>query len=122
VRLGSLIRYHLLFVAMNLGWALLYLIGAIDMYAFLLLVVFTSFRVSGTYVLCTVMRRPFNGNDLGVFLFVAAIFAARYAGSTFAVGPLELQHALPYLACLYMGVRNMQDFLRHYPELRPTAK
>ena len=92
------------------------------MYAFLLVLVFTSFRICGTYVLFTIVRRPFNGNDLGIVLFIAATFAAHYSGLSLAIGPFSLQNALPYLACLYMGARNLRDFLRHYPELRPTAK
>jgi phosphatidylglycerophosphate synthase len=122
VRLGGLMRYHLLFVAMGAGWAALYLLGAIDVYAFLLTIVCTSFRISGTYVLFTIVKRRFDGNDLGVMAWIAVTFAAHYLLPSVAVGTLTPQHALPYLACLYMVGRNLVDFSRHYAELRPAAR
>ena len=121
-RLGRLIRYHLLFVAMGTGWAALYLLGAIDMYAFLLAVVFTSFRICGTYVLFTIVKRRFDGNDAGIAAFIAAAFAAHYLLPGATLGGLTLASALAYLACLYMVGRNLADLSRHYPELRPTAR
>jgi phosphatidylglycerophosphate synthase len=120
VRLGRLIRYHLLFVAMGFGWGVLYLMGAIDVYAFLLALVFTSFRISGTYVLFTLTRRAYGGNDWGVLLFIAATFAAHSIGAQLGGSPVA--GALPYFACLYMLTRNLLDFSSHFRELRPTAQ
>jgi hypothetical protein len=122
VRLGPLIRYHMVFVAMVAGWAALYLLGAIDVYTFLLTIVFTSFRISGTYVLFTIVKRRFGGNDAGILLWIAATFAAHYLLEPLALGPLPLRDALPYLACAYMLARNLVDFSRHYAELRPTVR
>jgi phosphatidylglycerophosphate synthase len=121
VRLGRLIRYHLLFVAMGTGWAALYLLGVIDVYAFLLAVVFTSFRICGTYVLSTIVKRRYGGNDPGIALWIAATFAAHYLPAT-ALGPFTLPGALPYLACLYLIGRNLADLAVHYPELRPAPR
>lgn len=122
VRLGGLIRRHLIFVAMGAGWVGLYLLSAIDLYTFLLAVVITSFRISGTYVLFTVVGRRFGGNDVGVLAFIAATFAAHYLLDPVQLGPVTLQVLLPYLACAYMVARNLTDLSRHYAELKPTTR
>ncbi len=119
-RLGGLMRYHLLFVVMGAGWAALYLLRVIDTYAFLLAVIFTSFRVCGTYVLFTIVKRRYGGNDLGIMAFIAAIFVAHYLLPSVQLGTVPLEHALPYLACVYMFGRNLADFSHHYAELKPA--
>jgi phosphatidylglycerophosphate synthase len=116
VRLGKWLRYHLLFVAMLSGFGALYLMHAIDVYAFALAVVCVSFRISGTYVLFTLVRRPFGGNDVGIWLWLAAVFGAHFLLPGDPVASL-----LAYLACLYMVTRNLYDFSRHYRELKPTT-
>jgi hypothetical protein len=121
VRLGSLVRYHLIFVAYGAGWAALYLLGAIDVYAFLLAVVFTSFRICGTYVLFTIVRRRFGGGDLGIALLIAAAFGVRFLMDQQASATHTLQSLLPYLACAYAIGRNLADFSRHYSELRSST-
>jgi phosphatidylglycerophosphate synthase len=121
VRLGKLMRYHATFVAMCAGFALLYLLHAIDVYAFVLALVCTSFRISGTYVLSTIVHRRFDGNDFGIAFWLVLLFAANFALPAIALGPVSLAGALPYAACVYMVARNMLDFSRHYRELKPTA-
>jgi cardiolipin synthase len=120
-RLGKLLRYHGIFVVMCGGFAALYLLRAIDLYAFVLALVCTSFRISGTYVLSTIVHRRFNGNDLGVIAWLVALFAAHFALPPIALGPLTLTGILPWAACAYMVARNLVDFSRHYRELKPTA-
>jgi cardiolipin synthase len=123
VRLGKLMRYHAIFVAMCAGFGVLYLTHAINLYAFVLAIVCTSFRVSGTYVLFTVVRRRYDGNDWGVWAFLAALFAAHFVAPLFTphlVSP-SLVAALPYMACAYMVARNFMDISRHYRELKPSA-
>jgi phosphatidylglycerophosphate synthase len=122
-RLGGLMRRHLIFVAMGAGWGALYLLHAIDVYAFLLAVIFTSFRICGTYVLFTIVKRRYDGHDFGVVAFIAAVFAAHYLPSApVAFGSLTLPAALTYLACAYMIGRNLWDLSGHYAELKPTAR
>lgn len=116
VRLGKRMRHHLLFVVMCAGFGALYLMHAIDVYAFALAIVCASFRISGTYVLFTLVRRPYDGNDAGIWLWLAALFAAHFALPGFALTPF-----LPYLACFYMVARNLLDFSRHYRDLKPTT-
>jgi phosphatidylglycerophosphate synthase len=120
VRLGKLLRYHLLFVVMCSGLGLLYWLGAIDTYAFALVLTFVSFRISGTYVLFTIVRRRYDGNDWGVLAWLAAMFAG-YFMAPISLGPFTLQALLPYLACVYMVGRNMRDFSQYYGVLKPSA-
>jgi phosphatidylglycerophosphate synthase len=122
VRLGKLMRYHALFVVMGAGFAALYLLRAIDVYAFALTIVCASFRISGTYVLFTLVRRPFNGNDAGIWFWLAALYAAHFVLPLLGVQlPGALTALLPYLACIYMVTRNLIDFSRHYRELKPNT-
>ena len=121
VRLGKLIRYHLLFVAMCSSFGLLYYLGALDLYAFALALTFVSFRISGTYVLFTIVKRRYDGNDWGVFAWLAAMFAGMFIPPV-ALGPFTLQALLPYFACAYMGARNLYDFSQYYGVLRPGAR
>lgn len=122
VRLGRLIRYHLLFVAMSAGFGALYLLHAIDLYAFALTLTFVSFRICGTYVLFTIVKRRYDGNDWGVFAWLALMFAAHFLLAPIPLGPFSLQALLPYFACAYMVARNLLDFSQYYGVLKPTAR
>ncbi len=113
---------HLIFVAMGAALAGFYLLGAIDVYAFLLTLVFMSFRISGSYVLFTILHRPFNGNDYGIVAFLCAIAAAHVAMPEATVLGLSLGSSLAYLASAYMFARNMIDFMQHYRTLHPVAR
>ena len=121
VRLGKLMRYHLTFVAMCSAFGLLYYLGAIDLYAFALALTFVSFRICGTYVLFTIVKRHFNGNDWGVFAWLAAMFAGMLVPPVM-LGPFSLQALLPYFASVYMVARNLYDFSLYYGVLRPGAR
>jgi phosphatidylglycerophosphate synthase len=118
---GFRLDRHLVFVGLGGALAGLYLWGVIDVYAFLLTLVFTSFRISGTYVLCTIIKKPYAGTDHGITAFLVAIGAAHLALPGADVLGLPLPAALAYLACLYMFTRNMLDFARHYRDLRPRV-
>jgi len=120
VRLGKLLRYHLLFVVMCSSFGLLYWIGAIDTYAFALGLTLVSFRIAGTYVLFTIVRRRYDGNDWGVLAWLAAMFAGHFM-APIALGPFTLQALLPYFACVYMVGRNLLDFSQYYRVLKPSG-
>jgi phosphatidylglycerophosphate synthase len=113
---------HLVFVGMGAGLCALYLGGIIDVYAFLLVLVFASFRISGSYVLFTIVKRPYAGTDHGITLFIAAMAGAHFALPGATVGSLPLPSALAYVACAYMFGRNMMDFGRHYEALRTRSR
>jgi len=122
LRLGKSLRYHLYFVGMTFGFGGLYLAGALNMYEFALCLVFTSFRISGSYVLFTLLRRPFSGMDFGIIAWLLVIGGAHYLlPPTLAAGGFDVQTLLPYAACLYMIMRNALDFVRQYERLRPGA-
>jgi phosphatidylglycerophosphate synthase len=120
-RLGRLIDRHLIFVSMCCGFAALHLMSAIDIYAFVMSIIFVSFRICGTYVLSSVVGRRYDGGDLGIVLWIAIIAATHYFIPGVMVGSVTLLAALPACACLYMLGRNLLDFAREYPKLRPSA-
>lgn len=112
---------HLVFVGLNAGLCALYMSGAIGVYAFLFAIVFTSFRICGTYVLRTLLKQPYDGTDHGIVAFIVAIGAAHFAAPGAVVGGVSLASALAYLACAYMVGRNLLDFARAYGVLRPAV-
>jgi phosphatidylglycerophosphate synthase len=113
---------HLVFVGLGAGLCGLYLLDIINVYAFLLALIFTSFRISGTYVLYTIIKKPYDGNDYGIAGFIVAIAAAHYGLPGVALAGLPLPSVLAYVACAYMFGRNMIDFARHYETLRPRPR
>jgi phosphatidylglycerophosphate synthase len=117
-KMGRWMWRHLIFVAMGFAFGGLYLAGAIDTYAFLAAILFTSFRICGTYVLNTVLGRPYDGHDFGIVGFIVAIAAAAWLLPPVAIGGTTLLAVLPYVACAYMIARNTIDFVRDYPKLR----
>ncbi|MGD8863175.1 MAG: CDP-alcohol phosphatidyltransferase family protein [Myxococcales bacterium] len=126
VRLGAHITRHLNFVAMLGSLSLLHTLGAVDLFGFLFGLVFISFRISGTYVLRTIVGRSFDGNDWGIYAFLGVMAVAHMGvlstgASLPGVGETDLATALPYLMGLYVLGRNFADFARHYPALRPTS-
>jgi phosphatidylglycerophosphate synthase len=121
VRLGRLIDRHLIFVALCSGFAGLYVLSAIDIYAFVMSLIFVSFRVCGSYVLSSVVGRRYDGGDLGIVVFILAIGAAHYLVPPMMIGGYGLHAALPIVASFYMAARNLIDFVRDYPKLRPSA-
>jgi phosphatidylglycerophosphate synthase len=122
VRLKGLVLHHLPFVLLSAGFSALHLLGIIDRMTFLLSIVLLSFRITGSYVLFTVLGRRFSGFDLGVALLIVATLAAHYLIAPIPLAGRTVQFFLPLLACLYMVGRNLIDFARSYPELRPAPK
>jgi phosphatidylglycerophosphate synthase len=117
VRLGRLVLRHFLFVAPCAAFGLLQLIGVIDLNAFLLCMIFVSFRVSGSYVLWTLLGRPYSGFDGGAFawpLLIGGVHVLSGSGASTLDGVAQL---LPYLACAYFLARNLIDFSQHFGAL-----
>lgn len=121
VRLGKEIRDHLPFVAYGGALGGLYLAGALEVHAFSLLVVFLSFRICGSYVLYTILQRPYRGNDWSIAVWIAVLAGAHFGLPPRQVAGIELSALLPYVACLHLAGRNLIDFARAYPALRPSA-
>jgi phosphatidylglycerophosphate synthase len=122
VRLKKLIVYHLPFVAFCLGFGALYLFGIIGMVSFVLAIIFVSFRVSGTYVLYTIIGKRFNGADWNIALWIAAIALGHAALDPIPFGQHTLQYYLPAMAYAYMVTRNLIDFVRYFPLLRSKSE
>jgi phosphatidylglycerophosphate synthase len=120
-KLKRLVTEHLWFVAICCGFGAAFLLGAIDLHYFLFAVVFTSFRICGTYVLRTIVKEPYDGRDLGMLAFVAAIFVVHYGIEPAPIGGVRITNLLAALSCAYAIARNFQDFSRHYGALKPRA-
>ncbi|OGQ83163.1 MAG: hypothetical protein A2289_02370 [Deltaproteobacteria bacterium RIFOXYA12_FULL_58_15] len=120
--LKKLVWHHLPSMLLCGGFAALYLNGIIDTLAFLMTVALVSFRMSGSYVLFTIIKRPFNGFDIGIAMWAVAIALAHFFVAPMSVGGNSLHNLLPYLACAYMAARNLIDFARHFSALSPTSQ
>lgn len=121
-QLGRNLVEHANFVALCLGFGALYLLDVISMHMFLLALVFTSFRICGTYVLKTIVKERFNGNDLGLAAFIALIFGVHYAVHPVALPAMSVENALTLAACAYAIVRNLIDFGRRFRTLHPLVR
>ena len=74
-------------------------------------------------MLKTIVKERLNGADLGLFAFVAAIFAVHYGlhPATSLLNGLGAENALALAACLYAIVRNFIDFSQRYRTLVPLT-
>lgn len=117
--LGKMSVHHLPFLLICAGFAALYILGAMGQVAFLFGIVFVSFRISGSYVLFTLVGQPYRGYDPGIVLLLLAMFGARFALSPVALGPWTLLGAMPWLTVAYIIARNLLDFARHYRKIVP---
>ena len=116
-----LIIYHLSFVAYCVGFGALYLLDIIGMITFVLAVIFVSFRITGSYVLFTIIKKRFSGSDWAIALWIVAILLGHYVVDPISFGVRTLQYYLPALALAYMVGRNLIDFVRYFPLLRESA-
>lgn len=122
VRLGGLIRKHLIFVSMCAVFGTLFLTGAMGAYTFAACIIFTSFRISGTYVLFTILGKSYGGNDWGIVgIIVAAVVAHVLMPGALAHG-LTATELVACVGCAYMIARNLIDFGLHYDKLKPSAR
>jgi phosphatidylglycerophosphate synthase len=116
-RLKGLALHTLPFVLTCGGFAALHIAGAIDQLAFLLAVVLVSFRITGGYVLHTILGLRYRGIDLGIAALIVATGALHAAAPSARVAGVSVVGALPYLSCIYMAARSLIDFARHYSAL-----
>ena len=119
VRLRGRILHHLKFVALCGVAAALYLIGAMDRLAFLLLVVLFSFRITGGYVQATILKRSFGGFDVPAALGLLAVTACYRFAPGLQLAGLPVLRALPFLLCLYLVGRNLIELAGAYRQLKP---
>ena len=120
--LGKLTIHTIPFVLLCGGFGGLYMMGAITKLAFLLCVVFCSFRITGGYVQFTILKRRFNGFDTGIAAWIVLMGAVHLFGDpNMLVFGFKLYKALPLFACLYMAGRSLWEFVRYYHEFQPEA-
>jgi phosphatidylglycerophosphate synthase len=120
-KLGRKVIEHVWFVLPCAGFGAAYLLGILNLHVFVFSVVFTSFRVCGSYVLRTIVRERYNGFDGIIFASVALIFAVHYVLRPAPIGNLRIENLIAAGACLYAVTRNFWDFSRHYRSLKPSA-
>ncbi len=121
-RLGKLAAHTIPFVVLCGGFGALYMVGGITRLAFLLCVVFCSFRITGGYVQFTIIKRKFNGFDAGIALWIVAMAAVHYMmDPNMLIFGFKLYKALPLFACLYMAGRSLWEFVRYYHEFLPEG-
>lgn len=93
--------------------------GIISGRACVLAVVFVSFRISGSYVLYTVARKPYGGIDWVLFAWVGLILGAHLiAGRVYFSEGVALDTLLAYLGMFYVAGANVVDYTRQIPHLR----
>ena len=117
--LGRASVNHLPYLLLNAALAALHILGALGPLTFLLSVVLLSFRVSGSYVLFTIVGRPYGGFDGWVALLLAAALASCLLPGAPRIGPLGLSEALTWLTMAFVVGRNLWDFGRHYRRIAP---
>ncbi|MET0388182.1 MAG: CDP-alcohol phosphatidyltransferase family protein [Polyangiales bacterium] len=120
-KLGHLMTEHCWFVGLGLAFGALFLLGAIDAPYFLFCIVFTSFRISGTYVLRTIVGERYDGKDMVLFSFVLAIAFVHYRFGSVTFNGVRAANWLAAASCFYAIARNFLDFSRHYAVLKPRA-
>lgn len=118
-RLGWLFLRHVPYILLGAGFGALYVSGIINTQAFVLSVLLLSFRSTGTYVLCTVIGRRTHAVDPGIPVWIALIAYTHYHPVAYTIAGYAVQDYVQYLACIYMLSRNLFDFVRHFPELKP---
>lgn len=116
-KLGKHVTGHLMFAGYLFAFGGLYLWGAMDLAGFVVTLIFTSFRVSGSYVLRTLLKHPYDGVDVGLILAPLAIAGVYMWLPNMAIAGTPLLSALPWLAGSYLLIRNLMDFRFHYREL-----
>jgi phosphatidylglycerophosphate synthase len=121
VRLGKLAREQVPFVVYSLAFGALYLAGGLQVHAFSLLITFVSFRICGSYVLFTILKRPYGGNDWSIGVWVLTLTLAHFGLEPRQIAGVALTSLLPYVACLHLAARNLADFARAYPDLQTGA-
>ena len=111
-RLGKLRSRRLTFALICAAFGALYLTGAVSAHVFALCLACVSFRISGSYVLATVIGRKYSGWDPGIAAFLVAAWVLLLAGPSAALGGGLSPAAVSIAACAYMVLRNLDELAR----------
>ena len=120
-RMKGLLFPSLVFILFCVMFGAAYLAGMMRIEMCLLAVAFISFRMTGTYVLRTVLRRPYNGIDWLVPLWCGVVVASHFLLGNYRVWGYPLQAAVPVLFVLYVTAANLFELFRHLGKLRADS-
>ena len=116
--LPGLFAPHALFVLKLLLCAAAYLGGAMNVYVFTVAVTLVSFRITGTYVLRSVLGQRYDGVDWVVPSALVALTVAFHLMDGVHLCGYAVRDGLFYPLFAYLLLRNLADLHRHMPELR----
>lgn len=121
-RLRGFLLPHLACIGFFLAFAVLFWLGWISEMMFALAVIAISFRLSGSYVLYSVLGRPYSGIDwrIGVWLVIIAATAPWLEGYSYR--GFSAREVAPLVFFLHLCTLNILDFIREVPALRPEAE
>jgi len=122
-------RYFAEFVFLNLIVSYLFYIDAIGTLDFCLIESFISFRVTGSYVLYSIIQRPYNGRDLTLYFWLCVMLFGRFVMAPVPVSLFyskllpytgdflygtDVQQLFPYFLYFHITKANIQELYRNY--------
>ncbi|MBI4819857.1 MAG: CDP-alcohol phosphatidyltransferase family protein [Deltaproteobacteria bacterium] len=116
-------RGHVSFIVLALAFAAIHLEGLVDRGAFVLLATSLSFRLTGTYVLRTILGQSFQGFDAWALVWLVMIVAIALLSSQLGLSDPELSgpQLAAYAACVHLAVRGLLDVVRNRDGLASTS-
>ena len=118
--LGARAVDHAKYVAISGAFIALHFMGAYGVEMTVALLVVTSFRVSGTYVLRTVVKTSYKGFDWALVVGIVAIGTSLAVPSWGFMG-FRAPEFFAAAVCLYAVVRNIGDLGAQMPVLKPAS-
>ncbi len=108
---------------LNAGFAGAYLLGGMSTRDFILLLSLVSFRVTGSYVLYTIVNKPFPGIDRSLYAWIVLLSAATAAPLIPFTVPvvgwsLTVQYVLPWICMAQITVTNVLDLAANYATIK----
>lgn len=121
------------FMLLQVVPSFLHICGFIGEFPFVLVLCFVSFRITGSYVLHSIVYRPYSGMDQDIVYWMLAWFYSHvamlqlpmnvfytrlvpYTGDFFYGA--SLQDMLPYALCVHIAVKNVIDVSRELSRLK----
>ena len=115
---GYLSRF-ILFLFFCAAYSIPYLMGMMSDWMYLVGIAFISFRITGSYVLYTVIGQRYNGSDWRIGLWALAILITYTWFGSYKIYEYALSSILPFLFFLHLMGLNLLDLYRNIGELRP---